>query len=108
MVGSYVCIRIRLPEDTKSYETMKSHYCYNTSCVICCNPIVWDLNRKVLCCGHAYHPVCILRWLREHESCPICRKVVVNVSEEESWLSFTYNTVVDLYSFIFCPQALFG
>lgn len=31
-----------------------------------------------LVCGHSFHDTCIRRWLRLHDTCPICRKIVTS------------------------------
>uniref|UniRef100_A0A6C0BZ28 RING-type domain-containing protein n=1 Tax=viral metagenome TaxID=1070528 RepID=A0A6C0BZ28_9ZZZZ len=46
----------------------------NKCCSICLNDII-D-NRYILGCAHHFHENCILRWLENSNSCPICRCTV--------------------------------
>ncbi|XP_071699704.1 uncharacterized protein [Rutidosis leptorrhynchoides] len=52
-------------------------------CAICKDQFVIDDETKQLPCKHMYHPDCILPWLSNHNSCPVCRfqlpKEVVDV-----------------------------
>ena len=32
-------------------------------------------------CGHLFHDACVLRWLKEKENCPICRKLLYGTGE---------------------------
>ena len=36
---------------------------------------------KVLPCGHGFHGECISPWLKDHWTCPICKKSVVEEEE---------------------------
>lgn len=44
----------------------------NTVCTVCYDELNGDL--KTLSCQHKFHVVCIGRWLREKQSCPVCRQ----------------------------------
>jgi hypothetical protein len=44
-------------------------------CSICIEPILKN-NTIILKCNHIFHDHCILSWLKEHYSCPICREHV--------------------------------
>ncbi|XP_022147192.1 E3 ubiquitin-protein ligase RING1-like [Momordica charantia] len=42
-------------------------------CAICKDHFVLEDEAKQLPCSHLYHPDCILPWLSNHDSCPLCR-----------------------------------
>ena len=31
-----------------------------------------------LYCGHSFHKHCISRWFKTHNTCPVCRQLIVN------------------------------
>nr|QBK86379.1 MAG: putative RING finger E3 ubiquitin ligase [Marseillevirus LCMAC102] len=40
----------------------------------CPIPILNDESVYQLNCGHTFHKKCIIKWLREHNTCPLCRR----------------------------------
>lgn len=44
-------------------------------CSICCDNI--DNNKITIECGHQFHNLCILEWLKYGNLCPNCRRIVV-------------------------------
>ena len=64
--------RVKLPPRS-AYSNQN---CQHGSCSICTDDFnEGDILQTLAPCGHAYHPKCINRWLREgHITCPNCRK----------------------------------
>ena len=45
------------------------------TCMICMENVnKLENNVMTLPCGHMYHTTCGIKWLKEHNSCPMCRK----------------------------------
>ncbi|KAJ7949079.1 E3 ubiquitin-protein ligase RING1-like [Quillaja saponaria] len=53
-------------------------------CAICKDPIAVDAQAKQLPCKHLYHSDCIIPWLVNHNSCPLCRFQLSGKEEEAS------------------------
>ena len=66
---------------------------YISSCSICTSD--FELREKVtaLRCGHAYHTDCIMKWLTDHSTCPVCRQ---NVSSWDSTFTMTLEGFYDV------------
>ena len=43
------------------------------TCTVCCESINIGLKGMFMPCGHIYHPDCLNPWLKEHNTCPVCR-----------------------------------
>jgi hypothetical protein len=59
----------RLPQLKITQEEVDA----KTECAVCKD--VFSLNEDVrgLPCTHSFHPDCIVPWLKQHNSCPVCR-----------------------------------
>lgn len=54
-----------------------------SSCAICTvDWVTGDEIRILSRCRHKFHKGCIDTWLREHETCPMCRTAVVRVATD--------------------------
>ena len=49
----------------------------NTSCIICLENLISekqnDLTIIILECNHIFHETCLIKWLKDHNNCPLCR-----------------------------------
>ena len=43
------------------------------SCTVCCDTIAVGNKGMFMPCGHIYHPDCLNPWLKDHNTCPVCR-----------------------------------
>ena len=63
------------------------HYGSGTCC-ICLEEISCGLKLKN--CNHLYHAYCITTWLKENDTCPICRADVYK--SNLSWYNYLFGT----------------
>jgi len=89
-VKSRVENRMALPAimdrlDCCPYEDVLGHgrRLYATECAICLE--AWEPvdKIKVTPCKHAFHEECLARWLKDADTCALCRQDVVSAVEEE-------------------------
>ncbi|KAM7476646.1 hypothetical protein LguiB_023889 [Lonicera macranthoides] len=52
-------------------------------CAVCKDQFLIDVKAKRLPCNHIYHPDCILPWLNQHNSCPVCRFLLPTDSDDD-------------------------
>lgn len=65
----------RVPAQTKLELIIRDQ---ERDCSICCETFVAEDVVLKLLCRHVYHEKCVLSWLREKNSCPLCRKELVS------------------------------
>ncbi|KAK0671113.1 hypothetical protein QBC41DRAFT_62188 [Cercophora samala] len=53
-------------------------------CTICIDEFKLGDEVTVLPCSHWYHGECVVLWLKEHNTCPICRKPIENREENRA------------------------
>ena len=58
--------RDRAKHSQKSYASK--------SCPICLEEFQPEIKTRLLACGHKYCEPCLVKWLEDHVTCPICRK----------------------------------
>lgn len=56
---------------------------YHKECTICYDDLSSNVIRKVLVCGHIFHDECLIKWLRERETCPNCKHSLTKSTMEE-------------------------
>jgi hypothetical protein len=54
-------------------KTEGSDKCETPACTVCQDNLSIGTKAMFLPCGHTFHPDCILPWLKDHNTCPICR-----------------------------------
>lgn len=47
-------------------------------CVICLSDLY---DEYTIPCEHSFHRKCIQKWMKRHNSCPICRRYIMNRQE---------------------------
>jgi hypothetical protein len=55
----------------------------DTECTICCEQMMDEQSVIKLPCAHIFCEAGILKWLNNHDSCPICRAQVSSESAED-------------------------
>jgi len=80
----YALIKNDLPKpfflDDIKLEKLKN--AKNEECLICLEKFELNQQCLYLCCMHLFHSTCIMRWLLNHEECPICKCNYKGKSEE--------------------------
>ncbi len=68
---------------------IKEYSNYNKECSIC---LVYILHTKknVLDCGHTFHMKCINEWKKFSQTCPICRKDIIDMPclDNKNWCEY--------------------
>src|SRR3989338_2706289 len=71
----------------------------NPSCEEVCSICLEKLGKKALAkrvksCKHSFHPLCLLKWLEDKHSCPVCRHPISSLSSNLN--SFPTSSFSDL------------
>merc|ERR1712087_948003 len=70
-------------------EITKKRLKKHKKCSICCAKFKLHGDATMLApCKHIFHDQCILRWLKQNNSCPLCRKELMTVDyayEAQKW-----------------------
>ena len=53
-------------------------------CIVCREDMAVEMGPKRLPCGHCFHVDCLKSWLERQQNCPICRRLIPAVEEEEA------------------------
>lgn len=71
----------------------------NLSCSICLTKYCLDCRVTRLRCMHIFHDSCIFPWVRDHNTCPLCRRVVfpdpINIALETEYTPSQSDSDVD-------------
>lgn len=65
-----------LPKVPVTKEMMGDEREGHAECSICMDPVDVGIEVAVLPCKHWFHDECVCTWLKEHDSCPQCRKPI--------------------------------
>eukprot|EP00761_Pharyngomonas_kirbyi_P009508 gb/GECH01009524.1/.p1 GENE.gb/GECH01009524.1/~~gb/GECH01009524.1/.p1 ORF type:complete len:214 (+),score=67.69 gb/GECH01009524.1/:1-642(+) len=73
-----------LDQETIGQLNMWKERSGNKECVICGTAI--EVGDQVICtpCGHQYHSDCLLPWLEDHQSCPVCYNNIKKMVERQN------------------------
>ncbi|KAH7722233.1 intracellular protein transport protein USO1-like protein [Aphelenchoides avenae] len=63
----------KTPRSPKASKPPPLNVEVKAKCIICTMPFLIN-NVTVGTCGHPFHMGCLSRWLRDHQTCPTCRK----------------------------------
>ncbi|KAH7722250.1 TRAF protein-interacting protein-like protein [Aphelenchoides avenae] len=63
----------KTPRSPKASKPPPLNVEVKAKCTICTLPFLIN-NVTVGTCGHPFHTACLSRWLRDHQTCPTCRK----------------------------------
>jgi hypothetical protein len=68
-----------------SYKKLMEHKSkmYHNECTICFGDLSENAIRKVIVCGHIFHDECLIKWLKERETCPNCKHSLTKSTMEE-------------------------
>ncbi|GLJ39798.1 hypothetical protein SUGI_0813440 [Cryptomeria japonica] len=70
------------PAPTSAVDAMptvrvtRDHLRSNPNCPVCTEPFEMGGNVREMPCKHIFHSECIVPWLTQHNSCPICRQAL--------------------------------
>lgn len=51
----------------------ESGKCEPPTCSVCMDTINIGKEAIFMPCGHSFHPDCLMPWLKDHNTCPVCR-----------------------------------
>eukprot|EP00038_Savillea_parva_P009004 m.180610 g.180610 ORF g.180610 m.180610 type:complete len:174 (-) comp15046_c0_seq1:359-880(-) len=59
--------------DLAEYKPSKEDLDAKLECPVCLQHFAAEDTMHVLPCYHTFHPDCCMPWLRQHNTCPVCR-----------------------------------
>ena len=88
-----------IPDPTDELPSMRvnqQHVDNKSDCAFCLDQFITDSTVKQLPCQHIFHPNCLSLWLREQNSCPLCRTTVTDWERLHSEMNHVRAYVSDL------------
>ena len=61
--------------ETRTVSSSADVTVYENLCSICHNALACG-TEQLSGCGHVFHTMCIHRWLRYCNTCPLCRRII--------------------------------
>jgi hypothetical protein len=78
--GQIYKFEIQIEQDQRMYNPYLSFFVYmEHKCDICSQKYDSDSIIGRLPCSHIFHSDCIDEWLKNHQSCPVCKSVIANL-----------------------------
>jgi hypothetical protein len=81
-------LRLHPQDEYSSLPTVRAADCGVDQCAICIDDVGPNDSLLLLPCNHAYHPLCVARWLTQgtpcgssRHSCPLCCRRMINSRE---------------------------
>mmetsp|Transcript_15463 Transcript_15463/g.40007 ORF Transcript_15463/g.40007 Transcript_15463/m.40007 type:complete len:170 (-) Transcript_15463:506-1015(-) len=70
-------------EELPEYEPSPEDLAEELKCPVCLQCVAEGDTMHVLPCAHAFHPECVVPWLKKHNTCPVCRHELP--SDDPAW-----------------------
>lgn len=82
--GLILCIAAQLPRVTVNADDVAVRDNEKPACAVCKDEFSIGDGALRLPCAHLYHEDCVVQWLKNTGTCPICRKVVEQPASEKA------------------------
>ena len=82
-VTSLAVVSFRPPQnanDQRDEDYMHIYEDTDPKCVVCQYSYEYEDSLKVLPCKHSFHASCIDAWLKDHDTCVVCKRSIVENS----------------------------
>ena len=63
-------------ETIQNITTVKVEWKEDDECKICADYFVAGDEKKILACEHQFHSDCLVPWLKQKNTCPVCRQTI--------------------------------
>ena len=75
--------KIKGKETRKQINQINENYEIDNQCAICLDTMINNRPTTITKCKHKFHSECIDKWLRDHNTYPSCREILVERDDEE-------------------------